>query len=270
MSINYRHLAREHLNYAKRELGSNKDQRLRHAALELRMAMEALTYDRALAYKNEFPPSEYGTWQPRKVMSVLLEIDPMADKDSSLAVGMEEEYGVPAPEMKSLGTEVVLSLIILKQHYDALGSYLHIQSLKQSKKGQGLNFSKFRKRCEKIFDFISKVLSSPVFNVTLGHFSSIECMECGKPIHKRIHAGEEKLEAKCHHCKATYNITDDGKENTRWEPHQHEVECANKKCHKEIVIWRHELELGRHWKCMDCNGINLFSLGITYEEAPNK
>ena len=51
------------------------------------MAMEALTYDRALAYKDEFPPDEYETWQPIKVMSVLLEIDPTTDKNSSISFG---------------------------------------------------------------------------------------------------------------------------------------------------------------------------------------
>lgn len=55
------------------------------------MAMEALTYDRAASYKDEFPPDEYETWQPRKVMSVLLEIDPMADKDSVLAFAIEKQ-----------------------------------------------------------------------------------------------------------------------------------------------------------------------------------
>ena len=47
--LNYRNLARTHLKSAEDELGTNSQQRLKYAALELRMAMEALTYDRALA-----------------------------------------------------------------------------------------------------------------------------------------------------------------------------------------------------------------------------
>lgn len=45
--------------------------------------MEALTYDRALAYKDEFPSDEYETWQPSKVMSVLFEIDPTTEDSSN-------------------------------------------------------------------------------------------------------------------------------------------------------------------------------------------
>src|SRR5687767_11114263 len=103
--MDYRHSAREHLRNAKVELGANLDDRLKYAALELRMAMECLTYDRALAYKDEFPPDEYETWQPSKVMSVLLEIDPTADKDCTMAIGVEEVPGVPASVMQLLGSE---------------------------------------------------------------------------------------------------------------------------------------------------------------------
>ncbi|WP_205343127.1 hypothetical protein [Denitrificimonas caeni] len=269
MDINYRNLAREHLSYAKEELDSKKDQRLRHAALELRMAMEALTYDRALAYKDEFPPREYETWQPRKVLLVLLEIDPFADKDSSLAVGVEKEYGKPAPEMKSLGSEVVLSMKVLKKHYDALGSYLHIQSLKHSKTGEGLDFKRFRNRCGDITEFINKVLSSSVFNCTLGRFMSIKCIECGNSIRKRIPVGEKIFEAKCYNCMATYIVTDDGAGNFKQAPHQLKVKCGGTGCHHEIVVWQHELEVGRHWKCPECSGVNAFALGVTYEKASN-
>ncbi len=112
------------------------------------MAMECLTYDRALAYKDEFPPNEYDTWQPKKVMAVLLEIDPDADKDSSLAIGSEEIPSVPASSLQSLGSEKVLSMRVLQKHYDALGSYLHVQSLKQASSGVHLDFSKMRARSE--------------------------------------------------------------------------------------------------------------------------
>ena len=268
--MNYRNLARKHLKSAEEELGANTELRLKYAALELRMAMEALTYDRAIAYKDEFPPTEYETWRPRKVMSVLLDIDPMADKDSSLAIGMEEEYGVPAPKMTSLGAEKVLSMKVLKKHYDALGSYLHIQSMKQVRSGTVLDFDKFRVRCEEIFSFVSQVLSSPIFNVTLGSFASIDCMECGSPIRKRIPHSQPEVLAECYECKATYTISDEGGGKVKWAPHQHEFKCANINCQQKIVVWQHEFEVGTHWKCTDCEGENTFVLAVQYKEAPNQ
>lgn len=56
--MNYRSDARTHLTDAIEELAVGEDRRLKYAALELRMAMEAVTYDRALAYKDELPPAE--------------------------------------------------------------------------------------------------------------------------------------------------------------------------------------------------------------------
>ena len=126
-------------------------------------------------------------------MAVLLEIDPLTDKDSTIAYGLEEKYEVPAKEMKSLGTETVLNMVVLKKHYDALGSFLHIQTIKKTKAGKTVNYERMRKRCDEIRAYLNKVLSSPVFNSTFGVFSSIECTECGKKIRKRIPRGEDTI-----------------------------------------------------------------------------
>src|SRR5258708_30871845 len=84
----FRHSARTALERARAELASNEPYRFRYAALELRDAMEALTYDRAMAYKNDIPPEDYYTWQPRKLMMVLLGVDPDIGKSSTLAIGI--------------------------------------------------------------------------------------------------------------------------------------------------------------------------------------
>jgi len=263
--MNYRNDARKYLNRSEEELGSGDDVRLKYAALELRMSMEALTYDRALAYKDEFPPAEYETWQPRKVMSILLEIDPSADKDSSIAFGEEGAYGVPAPVMRSLGSEKVLGMSTLREHYDALGSYLHVQSMKQVRAGKSLDLGKLRSRCEEITKFVGVVLSSPVFNPTLGSFSTFDCLECGKPIRKRLPHGQSEMHAECYECHASYTLIGKAKGQIEWKPHQHEIECTNSSCKHKVVLWHHEISVGKHWKCSDCSGRNTFVLGIRYE-----
>ncbi len=264
--MDYRNYARKCLERSKEELGGDDDERIKFAALELRMSMEAITYDRALAYKDEFPPAEYETWQPRKVMSVLLDIDPSADRDSSFAIGEEKEYGVPPQVMRSLGSEKVLNMATLRKHYDALGSYLHVQSMKQVRAGKSLNFGKMRSRCEEIAEFVGAVLTSQVFNVTLGMFATMDCIECGKPIRKRMPHRQEVVKVECYECHAAYTIVDRGNNNVEWQPQQHKVECANGDCKHTIIVWRHELEAGRHWICPGCNGRNTFALTIRYED----
>lgn len=230
------------------------------------MAMEALTYDRAASYKDEFPPDEYETWQPRKVMSVLLEIDPMADKDSVLAFAIEKQYGVPESETNFLGSEKVLGMTVIRRHYDALGSFLHVQSLKQVRAGEPLDFNRMRARCEEIASFIEEVLASPIFNVTLGNFSSIKCAECGSVIRKRMISGQRPVLAQCSNCQASYLITEEGDGKVKWTPRQHEIKCGNSKCQRKILVWHHELEVGKYWKCLECNGENTFGLAVSYRE----
>src|ERR1700704_18615 len=107
--IDYRNRARRALERARGELNSNDDERLPYAVLELRFAMEAITYDRAQAFKEDLPYEEYRTWQPRKVVAVLAEIDPSIMKSSTHRIGRQDQLGVRSTNMKTMGTEFVLS-----------------------------------------------------------------------------------------------------------------------------------------------------------------
>jgi len=221
-----------------------------------------------LAYKDEFPEEEYDTWQPRKVMGVLLEIDPNADKDSSMAFGIEPSYGEQPEVMHFLGTEKVLSMATLKAHYDALGSYLHVPTVKQFKADRlKIDAGKLRSRCESIAAFLAEVLSSRVFNSTMGNFGHIDCAECGEIIRKRIPAGVTRLVANCAKCIASYTVVDEGNGTVRFEPRQQEIRCANPGCCRQIVVYEREIAAGTYWTCPDCQGRNIFRLGITFEPA---
>ena len=261
---NFRTDARRYLGRFQEEFASGDNNRLKYAVLELRMAMEALTYARAMAYKKEFPPHEYGTWQPQKVMAVLLEFDPMADRNTSLAYGREEE-GRPPREMKMLGSESVLNMAVLKKHYHALGSYLHVQNMKQVRAGKPLDFDKIRSRCGEIATIVREVLESRVFNITMGRFSTLPaCDRCGNPIRKRLPRGQNEALVKCYECVASYTLVDKGKEQVEWNPHQQEVECANDACKRTSAIWSREITFGRGWTCPDCGGKNTFVYGLQH------
>jgi transcription elongation factor Elf1 len=261
--VDYRNKARHYARAAKVELESGDDARLRYAALDLRLVIEALTYDRATAYKEELPPKEYETWQPKKLMAVLLEIDPTADKDSTIRVGVEETYGVPASVMENLGTDTVFNLPLLKKHYDALGNYLHVPSLKQAQ-GAPPSMEKLRQRCTDISGYIEKVLSSPVWNSTLGDFATFECHLCGAPIRKRLPHGISDVTAECFECLASYKVKDigDGKIDAVAEITQ--IPCANPDCGHLFEIFRREMTLNTSWNCPKCDGQNVLGLSVRY------
>lgn len=266
MSI-HRSNARKALALARHELASADDQRLKYAALELRMAIEGVTYDRALAYKSEFPPEEYETWQPKKIMLILLEIDSSADSDSSLSFGIEPAPGQSPEVMRHLGAEVVFNLQIIKKHYDALGSYLHSPSLKYVRSGVTSDYGKIRKRCEEIANSLERVLASSIFNCTLGVFSSFDCCECNTRIRRRMPRGVDSIEVDCFNCSASYTLTRTSDDKILRELHQHEIACANKNCNHTIIVLRKEIVAGRHWTCKKCHGRNEFHLGLVHYES---
>ncbi|SBW83251.1 hypothetical protein PVE_R2G0877 [Pseudomonas veronii 1YdBTEX2] len=266
MSI-YRSRARAALASAQSELASNEDQHLKYAALELRMAIEAVTYDRASAYKSEFPPQEYETWQPKKVMAVLLEIDSTADSDSTISLGIEPSPGERPEVMHDLGKEVVFNLKAIKRHYDALGNFLHVPSIKQTLSGSLPGPEKIRNRCEEIARDLEEVLASKVFNSTLGIFSSFDCAECRVRIRKRMPRDKDQVIADCFECKASYTITrtSDGKFET--ETRTQEIPCPNPGCGHPAVIFPREVSEGEYWICEKCGGRNEFKLGILHHPA---
>jgi hypothetical protein len=263
--MDYRNEARKYLKRSKEEFGTGDQERLKYAALELRMAMEALTYDRARAYKNEFPPDEYETWQPIKVMSILVDIDPTAGMAISLAVGREEVPGVPASEMTSMGSEKVLNMATLKKHYSALGSYLHVQSMKQALSGKPIDFGGMRSRCEEIIVFVEEILTSPVHNIIVGNFSTVGCMKCGETLRKRMRNGQCETHVECFDCGASYTLIDKENGQVEWKPQRHEVGCGNRSCGNKSLFWQKDMEISRWWICSECKGRNTFALGVRYE-----
>lgn len=268
MKPNFRHEARQALGRATAELCTSDEARLKYAALELRLAMEALTYDRAEAFSAELPPTEYDTWQPKKLLQLLLEIDPTADKDSVLSFGIEKDYGIPAPVMQSLGAEKVLNLGVLKRHYDALGSYLHMPTIKQIAAGKGADATKFRNRCHEIAGFVEAVLASPVFNVTLGSFAEMPCQACSDIIHKRIPHGATSVEARCFKCPASYVVEAGEGNGVVWKPNQREILCAKPGCGSAVFVWNHELVPGNAWTCPECSSRNVICLGVGLASRP--
>lgn len=273
MTQNFRHEARQAIARAKSLLegDSVKPEHLRYAALEARLAMEGLTYERAHSYRNELPETAYETWQPRKLMQVLLDIDPDADSNSSLSFGLEETYGVAPPEMSDLGQETVLNMATLKKHYDALGSYLHMPTLKQLKSDNGPSFDRLQKRLEDIIAYVEIVLRSPIFNINFGVFSTAHCTRCEAEIRWRIPRDVETLEALCRECGAPYDLVVLEDRQVRWDARQHPVTCAHPECGETSFMWEDKIEPGGVWICAACEGHNhlvLMNRAITPDGKP--
>ena len=265
LRMNYRNEARKALGRAKQELNSYDDLRLQYAALDLRMALESLIYERASLYKEELSGKKLSTWQPGKLLSLLLEVDPSADKSGNLSIGLEEEYGKPAKIMKPLGLERVLTLGEIKKYYDRIGSYLHAPTLEQVAQGKGASTKVIRTRCNEVVEILEQVFSSLVFNVNFKVATSILCKKCNTKIVRRTPVDAAgPIIARCIECSASYTLTLVGDKQVEWKPQVRDVECANPTCNCTIKIWESEFKLGAKWVCSDCGGNNQVVLGLAY------
>jgi DNA-directed RNA polymerase subunit RPC12/RpoP len=251
MKVQFRAIAKARLQQAKLELASSNDEHLKYAALELRMAIEAITYDRAQAYRAEIPSSDYAVWQPKKLMQLLLDIDPSADQKATISIGLEPSPGVTPSVMHTLGTDQPLSLLSIKAHYDALGSYLHLPTLRQVETDTAPDMRKLRARCAEIVRELEGVLSSHVFNSTVGQFATLECIRCSKPIRKRVPANKSQDNAHCFECGAPYLVASLPNGKSEWVPQMAVLKCA--RCEEAMSVWRDRIRAGERFQCSACS-----------------
>lgn len=269
MNPNFRQRARDALQRAKTELASGQNERLVYAALELRMTIECVTYERAKAYAKELPPREYDVWQPGRLMKELLELDPLADASGTLSFGLQEEQGVPAKEMKTLGAERVFNMKDIEGSYNALGSFLHQPTMRQLSSGKDRDWNRLRERCDELVVKLEAVLASRIFNLNFGGFTTFKCMNdaCGKDVRKRLPSGQAEVPAPCFECGAEHLVMVDPDGQVSVRPVIQDVHCAKKECGHVLKLFPHELKEGASWKCPECGTVCL--LGLAVFEAPS-
>lgn len=260
--MDYRNKARKLLTKAKEHIETGEDSDLSYVALDLRMALECLIYEKAEYYKGELSLKTLSTWQPKKLLNYLLEIDPDADKDCGLSCGIQEEYGKPSDNMKFLGTENVLSLSNIKNFYDRLGSYLHSPTIEQVEYKKVSSPEKIRTRCKELIDIVNIVLSSPIFNFNVSRKMDWLCEKCGNEIIRRIPFDIKSFSASCIKCNATYVIESSDDLHFKRKSETNKVPCASASCEGATELWVNDIKLGNQWDCLTCGVKNQFLLGI--------
>ena len=264
----YRKLACSSLERAKSELTTGDDHRYRYAALELRMALESLIYEKAENYSEELCGKELETWQPRQLLKLLLEIVPFADKSYTLEMGEMTEDGQVPEKMTLLGNEKLVSLQELKKYYDRLGSYLHTPTASQLQNQTGPDSAKVLSRCSEVASIIEEVLASKIFNSNFRSLLRTSCLKCEAEIVRRVPIGQESFIAKCINCVATYDVCYDGNDLYTWRPRKSDVKCLRIDCGSPYSLWEGDSKIGNYWTCTACGGRNTICYGLNYDH-PN-
>jgi hypothetical protein len=154
--------ARDGVEGAKTLLANGDEPSARYAYLELRFAIEYLTYDLLQTYREELPYDALKKWQPRELIAEMRTVDPYADCRSRLEVGPEVIPGEPPPTEGwiSLGEEHKFSIEWANKKYNALGNYLHAPTLHQLESGNAPTLAVIIARATEILHECEKVLNS--------------------------------------------------------------------------------------------------------------
>lgn len=249
---NFRQDARNALNRARAEFESGEDARIKYGILELRFALEALTYDRAQIYQEELPEETYETWQPAKLMKELLKIDPHGDQSVTLQVNIGENQSDVAKEFTTLGSEIIVSLAKISKYYHALGNYLHYPTIKQLKNQDGQNLNKIRSKIDEIFRILEDCLKSSMINCKLTIWAAARyCLRCDNRLVRRLKDKNERCEVECI-CGARYFVSYHKSGLYCWETDKQLLKCPNNGCEGRKKIWPDEYKKVFSWKCDEC------------------
>lgn len=271
MKYDYRGIARQELKLAKAQLEVGEDVNLRYAALHLRFAFEAITYDRAQMFRDEIPPSETDIWQPGKLMKVLMEIEPNVNQNVTYRMREErpDDASGAASDWVELGCDTVIPMKELQKHHNAMGSALHMATQKKMELGEGFDAKKIRERCAAAIVALESALK-PGVRSTLGNFGSLECPKCGAMVRRRLGRPGTAVSATCfgklHEigCGATFEVRNLGNGEVDFILEKSRFFCPHG-CGHQNEVWSSEVKAGAQLTCSNCK--KSISVALTVRPA---
>lgn len=173
----------QHYELALKHLESADDSRLPYAALELRMCLEALVYEKLRTYARHIPDTIKKQWKPDQALRALVKLEPAADKSFRLLTGRREEPGVAANTMKHVRTHHTVSAKWVRKNYNKLGALVHeTQPFTPAKYPWRIQLKKNREALEQIADEIRAAAHSDLGAAIRPRVRSFTCSNCGMPV----------------------------------------------------------------------------------------
>jgi hypothetical protein len=247
--INYRDRARKHVSEARARLAEPGEAAARQACLSLRMAIEALTYQNLRAYLAETPNSVMAQWTPKRVMDELLAVDPHADRTVTVFFGIEETPGVPAADMQPLGEDRRFTQAWGNKAHNALGSFLHEPTIRQSETGKATE-EQARTKASEIADELDRILATSLFGVNMGQYIVFDCT-CGFHVKRRTSVLSPDDKVVCGGCGKHWIYQEhEGDPPWRFIPDGYSFSCLA--CEATCQFEAHELADGKVVTCDAC------------------
>lgn len=236
-------------NRAKALLETPSLESVRYAALELRMSMEFLTYEKLRGYSNIVPPEVQAIWQPPQAIRTLLEFEPDADRSFSLRVGFKETPGVQPTKMHDLGSHSALSLRWLRKHYNKLGQMLHAPNSANAPEPSVESSIQY---LQEVIQDLEAPLASTILSSTIREVWSTTCTQCGKSISANADAMRKGHAAVCftQGCDTEYEAEKKADGSIIFRPILVHIACVH--CNLDIALPPKKVDVGVRFKCPHC------------------
>lgn len=251
--MDYLDTATRHLSNSKRLLRLKAKERYCHAALELRLCLEALVYYQAEGISKHFGHENWQTWQPQRLINEMTEIDDTSAQ--KVQVSFEKADG----SWQSIGSTNPLTLEDIKSHYHYLGSFLHHTILGKALNERALD----EQRIKTLLNILEEAVSPSILRFNFSQNLTFNCVKCEQRIVRKISLGAKQAVLDCpnSNCIASYKVTIEG-ETVRYEPMMVALVCPKADCASPIDIWSRRAELGRRFKCSKCGTVSVLGAGL--------
>lgn len=227
-----------------------------YAALELRMTIEAIAYDKLRIYAPRLPAAVLDRWQPPQAIKALLEFEPHAESHFRVRICAETEFGVPSGDWLDMGEHRSLKLRWVRKAYHKLGSYLHAPSPSAAALAPGnQDMVTLRSALDAIVVVLRPVVDSTIES-SVANTIQFDCTVCGAPILRNAESATETHKAVCLQptCAAEHSVSfaSDGSFVARLEAT--EFECL--KCDHPNTLEDRKLDVGYRFTCRECGVIH--------------
>jgi hypothetical protein len=246
---------RIHVRNAKRLLQQNDEDYFRYAALELRLAIEAIAYEKLRLYAPRLPGSVLDKWQPPQAFRALEEYEPRSIHSFRLRIAKEIEPGVPGPEWHELGEHRSFDLRWLRKTYNKLGGLIHKKAPSYSGNSELSSIRDpkvLRAELEAILTEVDRVASSTI-DGTLAEVFEFQCTVCDAPIIRSADGARQTQRCDCIQadCGAQHHVHFDEGGDAYLLLIATSFECL--KCNETVPIENRKLDVGYEFSCSRCH-----------------
>lgn len=244
----------EHIAAAEALLRTDPPAHLRYAALELRLAIEVIAYEKLRLYAPRLPASVLAKWQPPQAFRALEEYEPGSTQSFRLRIARETEYGVAGNEWHDMGEHRAFKLNWLRKTYNKLGSLIHHRAPGFDGDAEVASIAdpdRLRAELRAILAEVARVASSQIHSSIVTVFE-FHCVVCGAPILRNEKGARETERADClqRECGAQHHVafTDHGAATVQLIATA--FECV--KCGTPLLIQNRHLDIGYRFTCARC------------------